>query len=77
MDEGVITIAMEPIAKEIKDVGNDANHELPHISGGKARQIAFFTHYLFHSVYEVPKRAGIPTDFVGSAAEPYEGDLED
>lgn len=75
-DEGIITKAMEHLAKEIKDIGNDANHELPAITGGQARKIALFTHYLFVSVYEMPKKAGMPTPFVGSAAEPYEGSLE-
>jgi hypothetical protein len=32
--------------------------------------------YLFVSLYEIPKKASIPTVFVGEAAAPYEGDLE-
>jgi hypothetical protein len=76
LDNGVITAAYQPLATEIRKIGNRANHELPDITGGEARKIASFTHYLFVSVYEMPKKANIPTNFVGSAAEPYEGDLE-
>jgi hypothetical protein len=76
LHNGVITAAMEPLATEIKNIGNQANHELPDITGGQARKIAFFTYYLFQSVYEVPTKASIPTAFIGSAAEPYKGDLE-
>ena len=76
-NHGVITLALKPLANEIKDVGNRANHELPDISGGEARKIASFTHFLFQSVYEMPKKASIDTEFVGSAAEPYEGDLDE
>jgi hypothetical protein len=76
LDNGVITTANELIAREIKNIGNRANHELPDVSGQDAQKIALFTHYLFVSIYEMPKKASIPTPFVGAAAEPYEGDLE-
>lgn len=76
LDNGVITVANEPLATEIRQIGNRANHELPDITQDEARKIALFTHYLFLSVYEMPKKASIPTAFVGPAAEPYEGDLE-
>lgn len=76
MDNGVITAANQPLATEIKNIGNRANHELPDITRDEAQKIALFTNYLFVSVYEMPKKASLPTAFVGSAAEPYEGDLE-
>jgi hypothetical protein len=76
LDNGVITAAYKPLATEIKDIGNRANHELPDITQGEAQKIALFTHFLFVSVYEMPKKASIETPFVGTAAEPYEGDLE-
>lgn len=76
LDNGVITAAYDPLVSEIKNIGNRANHELPDITGGEARKIAYFTHHLFVSVYEVPKKASIPTAFVGAAAEPYDGDFE-
>lgn len=76
LNNGVITAATQPLAREIKNIGNRANHELPDITQDEGQKIALFTHYLFLSVYEMPKKASIPTAFVGSAAEPYEGDLE-
>ncbi|OJZ73590.1 hypothetical protein BRW65_13290 [Mycobacterium paraffinicum] len=76
LDKGVITAANEPLAVEIKNIGNRANHELPDVTEEEARKILLFMHYLFVSVYEIPTRASIPTVFVGEAAEPYEGDLE-
>jgi hypothetical protein len=74
-DNRVITEAMKQLATNIKDVGNKANHELPHITQTDAHDIALFTHYLFVSVYEMPKRARYETAFVGDAAQPYEGNL--
>jgi hypothetical protein len=76
LDNGVITAAHKPLATEIKDIGNRANHELPDITEDEARKIALFTNYLFVSVYEMPKKASISTAFVGPAAQPYEGDLD-
>jgi hypothetical protein len=49
-ENGVITAAMNNLAVNIKDVGNKANHELPHITQTEANDIALFTHYLFISV---------------------------
>ena len=66
---------MNNLATNIKDVGNKANHELPHVTETDARDIALFTHYLFISVDEMPKRARYETAFVGDAAEPYDGNL--
>jgi hypothetical protein len=74
-NNGVITEAMNNLATNIKDVGNKANHELPHITETDGRDIALFTHYLFISIYEMPKRARYETAFVGAAAQPYEGNL--
>lgn len=76
LDNGVITAANKPLATDIQNIGNRANHELPDITEEEARKIALFTHYLFLSVYEMPKKASIPTAFVGPAAEPYEGDMD-
>lgn len=76
LNNGVITAAMQPLATEIKNIGNRANHELPDVSEEQAQKIVLFTHYLFVSVYEMPTKASIPTPFVGAAAKPYEGDLE-
>ena len=39
-DNGVITEAMNNLATNIKDVGNKANHELPHVTETDARDIA-------------------------------------
>jgi hypothetical protein len=66
---------MRPLADNIKDVGNKANHELPHITETRAKDIALFTRYLFVSVYEMPARGRYQTPFVGEAATPFEGNL--
>jgi hypothetical protein len=76
LDNGVITPAHKPLATEIRKIENHANHELPDITGGEALKTARFTQFLFVSVYEMPKKASIPTPFVGVAAGPYEGDFE-
>ena len=54
LDNGVITAAYKPLATEIRQIGNRANHELPDITQDEARRIALFTHHLFVSVYEMP-----------------------
>jgi uncharacterized protein YbaR (Trm112 family) len=63
LDNAVIIASYEPLAKEIKDIGNKANHELPDITQEEARKIALFTYFLFTSVYEMPKRSKHPNRF--------------
>jgi len=42
----------------IKDVGNEANHEIPDVDPDKARQVLAFTEGLLRFVYEFPAQAG-------------------
>lgn len=53
-DEGVITKLMRPWADKIKDVGNEANHEIPSTSSGDAMAVAKFTRQLIMLAYELP-----------------------
>lgn len=59
---------------KIRQVGNEANHELPQVSVDGARDIALFTHNLLITLYELPKRANIasPMASPGSPTEPTE-----
>jgi hypothetical protein len=52
----------------IKDVGNEANHEIPEIDDKKARQILSFTEGLLRFAYEFPARAG------ATSSDPIEDD---
>jgi hypothetical protein len=53
-DEDVITKRMRPWVDKIKDVGNEANHELPRISSDDAMAVAKFTRQLIALAYELP-----------------------
>lgn len=44
---------------KIRQVGNEANHELPQVAYADAEDIALFTHNLLITLYELPKRANI------------------
>lgn len=52
--EGVVTKLMLPWVAKIKDLGNDANHELPTMSKAEALDIAEFTRQLIRLAYELP-----------------------
>ncbi len=51
--EGVVTRRMMPWVERIKDVGNDANHELTPITGEEALDVATFTEQLLVLAYEL------------------------
>lgn len=51
--EGLITKKMRPWVDRIKDVGNDANHELTPISAELALDVATFTEQLLVLAYEL------------------------
>lgn len=51
--EGLITKKMRPWVDRIKDVGNDANHELTPISAELAVDVATFTEQLLVLAYEL------------------------
>jgi len=53
-DEGVITKHMRPWVDKIKDVGNEANHEIPRTSAEDAMAVAKFTRQLLMLAYELP-----------------------
>lgn len=52
--EGVITKRNRGWADNIKDIGNEANHDLASISKEPATSVATFTRQLLHEVYELP-----------------------
>jgi len=54
--EGIITRHMRPWVDRIKEVGNDASHELPHIERDDAMDVATFTEQLLRLAYELPAR---------------------
>lgn len=53
-DQGVITKHLRPWVTKIKDVGNEANHEIPYISHEDAMAVAKFTRQLIMLAYELP-----------------------
>ena len=53
-DEGVITKHMRPWVTKIKDVGNEANHDIPRTSTDDATAVAKFTRQLILLAYELP-----------------------
>jgi len=52
-DEGIITKRMRPWVDRIREVGNEANHEIPSISAEVALDIATFTEQLLRLTYEM------------------------
>lgn len=53
-DEGIFTKHMRPWIEKIKEVGNEANHELPRTSAEDAMAVAKFTRQLIMLAYELP-----------------------
>lgn len=74
-DEDVITKRMRPWVSKIKDVGNEANHEIPRISSEDAMAVAKFTRQLIMLAYELPAMVeeNAPAE-VAAAAESGETD---
>lgn len=68
-DKGVITILMRPWVDKIKDVGNEANHEIPRISAEDAMAVAKFTRQLIMLAYELPAMVAENAPDEGEAAE--------
>ncbi|GAB2655140.1 hypothetical protein GCM10027088_36850 [Nocardia goodfellowii] len=58
--EGVITKHMRPWVDRIKDIGNEANHDLPAIPYSQAMDVAKFTRQLIHLAYELPAMVSPP-----------------
>jgi hypothetical protein len=63
-DEGIFTKHMRPWIDKIKDVGNEANHEIPITSSEQAMDVALFTRQLIRLAYELPAMVAehAPTD---------------
>jgi len=59
--EGLITKRMRPWVDRVKDVGNDANHELTPVTAEVARDMATFTEQLLRLAYELDALMGDPT----------------
>ncbi|MCS6562424.1 MULTISPECIES: DUF4145 domain-containing protein [Curtobacterium] len=55
-DEGFITPPLRTWVDRIRDVGNEANHELPGIEASVALDVAEFTLQLLVLMYELPDR---------------------
>ena len=55
--EGFITSRMRPWVDRIKDVGNEATHEIPAITEEQAMDVARFTEQLLRLVYELTAMA--------------------
>ena len=51
--EGVITKRMQPWVVRIKDVGNEANHEIVPVASETAMDVAMFTQKLLELAYEM------------------------
>ncbi|WP_084459274.1 DUF4145 domain-containing protein [Mycolicibacterium houstonense] len=59
---GVITTRMRPWVERIKDVGNEANHDLAAVSATEANDVATFTRQLINLAYELDAMIAGPTD---------------
>jgi len=68
--EGLITKKMRPWVDRIKDVGNDANHELTPIPADVARDVATFTEQLLVLAYELDALRNGPTEPEDAAEDP-------
>lgn len=66
--EGIVTRRMLPWVDRIKDVGNDASHELSPITAEQALDVATFTEQLLRLAYEMDALMGDP-----AAADELEG----
>lgn len=55
---GVFTKTMRPWINRIKDVGNEASHELVAITESEAMDVARFTQQLLQLAYELPAMIG-------------------
>ncbi|MFL0180689.1 MULTISPECIES: DUF4145 domain-containing protein [unclassified Mycobacterium] len=66
--EGVITKLMRPWVDKIKDVGNEANHEIPSTTPDEAMDVALFTRQLIRLAYELPAMVAEHTGEVAAAA---------
>jgi uncharacterized protein DUF4145 len=54
-NEGIVTADMKQWVDEIRELGNDANHELPDVTKDEAEAILTFVTMLLKLVYEYPE----------------------
>jgi hypothetical protein len=59
-EKELYTSHMVPWVERIRDIGNDANHEISAITQEQATDIARFTHRLLELAYELPAEAQSP-----------------
>ena len=64
----LIPVQFHDWVDKIRQVGNEANHELPQVTHQDAEDIALFTHNLLITLYELPKRANIASPMQTPAA---------
>jgi hypothetical protein len=55
-NEGIVTADMKPWVDEIRELGNDANHELVIMSREQAEELLTFVAMLLKIVYEYPEK---------------------
>ncbi len=56
---GLIPKVSEPYAKHIKDLGNEANHEIREISRAEGERMIAFAELLCQNVYEQPGKLAL------------------
>ncbi|HWV75890.1 MAG TPA: DUF4145 domain-containing protein [Isoptericola sp.] len=72
---GLVTPPMLPWVTKIKDVGNEANHDLPQTDPERALQVGTFTHQLLVLTYEMPaKMAEVVGEPDGEPEDPAESE---
>jgi hypothetical protein len=55
-DQGVVTLGMQDWVDEIRELGNDANHEIVVMSRQQAEELLTFVAMLLKVVYEYPEK---------------------
>lgn len=69
--EGIVTKRMMPWVDRIKDVGNDANHELTPITPEQALDVATFTEQLLRLAYEMDALMDNPEAATDEPTDPH------
>ncbi len=67
--KGIITPVIEPWVKHIKDIGNEANHDITPISEKSALEVVAFTEQLLTIVYAMPAKLQATLPIVEEKAE--------
>jgi hypothetical protein len=56
VENGIVTAGMKPWVDEIRELGNDATHEIPEMDRAPAESLLSFLELLLKVVYEYPER---------------------